>query len=235
MVGSSGIVDVPAAEHEVDADVVGVAAGRARRHRRACPTSTVASPWSSSTPRQLGVVLEGRLAVAGGLGLGHPELDAVELAPVAVGGLLGVGDAVPGGHEVELAGPDDLIGTEAVAVQDLAGDQPGDGLEAGVGVGADADAVVGVDVAGPMWSTKHHAPTVRRSRRGSARRTFRSPTTASWLSVTSTPVTPPFCRQAVRARPLPRRRRRTSATPATASSASGLAAMRLNDRQPESR
>ena len=37
-----------------------------------------------------------------------------------------------------------------------------------------------------MWSAKHHAPTVRRSRRGSARRTGIAPTVASRLGVIST-------------------------------------------------
>src|SRR5437870_4944160 len=39
--------------------------------------------------------------------------------------------------------------------------------------------------AGPMWSAKHHAPTVRWARLGSARRTWRAPTCASRLSSTS--------------------------------------------------
>ena len=58
------------------------------------PTSTVAVASSSSTRGQLGVVLERGRAVAGRLGLGHPELHAVEVAAVAAGGLLGVGHAV---------------------------------------------------------------------------------------------------------------------------------------------
>ena len=37
-----------------------------------------------------------------------------------------------------------------------------------------------------MWSAKHQAPTVRRARRGNARRTVNFPTLASRLSVTST-------------------------------------------------
>jgi hypothetical protein len=76
------------------------------------------------------VVLEGGPAVAGRLGLGDPKLDAVQLAAVAAGRLLRVGDPLPGGHEVELPGPDDLLAPEAVAVQHLAGDQPGDRLQA---------------------------------------------------------------------------------------------------------
>jgi hypothetical protein len=51
-----------------------------------------------------------------------------------------VGDPLPGGHEVELPGPDDLLAPEAVAVQHLAGDQPGDRLQAGVRVRADVQA-----------------------------------------------------------------------------------------------
>ena len=42
---------------------------------------------------QLGVVLEGGPTVPGGLGLGHPELDALEFALEAPGVLLGVGHA----------------------------------------------------------------------------------------------------------------------------------------------
>ena len=86
----------------------------------------------------------------------------MELAAVAAGALLGVGDAVAGGHEVELAGRDDLLGAERVAVQRLALEQPGDGLQADVGVRRDAEAVRSSTAAGPMWSTKHQAPTVRR-------------------------------------------------------------------------
>ena len=101
------------------------------------PTRTVADGVVQLDPRQLGVVRERGRAVAGRLRLGHPQLHAVELAAVAAGRLLGVGDAVPGGHQVELPGPDDLLAAEAVAVQDLAGDQPGDRVQAGVRVRAD--------------------------------------------------------------------------------------------------
>jgi hypothetical protein len=45
---------------------------------------------------------------------------------------------------------------------------------------------VSVTGAGPMWSAKHQGPTVRRSRRGSARRTGIRPTSASRLVVIST-------------------------------------------------
>jgi hypothetical protein len=39
---------------------------------------------------------------------------------------------------------------------------------------------------GPKWSAKHQAPTVRRARRGSARRTGTPPTSAARLGVSST-------------------------------------------------
>jgi hypothetical protein len=51
--------------------------------------------------------------------------------------LLGVRDPVPGGHQVELAGPDHLLAAEAVAVQHVPGDQPGDRLEPDVRVRRD--------------------------------------------------------------------------------------------------
>src|SRR4051812_13347237 len=44
----------------------------------------------------------------------------------------------------------------------------------------------GVTVTGPMWSAKHQAPTVRRPRRGSTRRTGSEPTVVNRPSTTST-------------------------------------------------
>ena len=64
------------------------------------------------------------------------------------GGLLGVGDRAAGGHQVELAGFDDLLGAEAVAVQDLSVDEPGDGLQPGVRVRPDVQSAVLGDVGG---------------------------------------------------------------------------------------
>ena len=72
--------------------------------------------------------------------------------------LLGVRHAVAGGHQVELAGPDHLLGAEAVAVQHLAGDQPRDGLQADVRMRPDVDALVLGDAAGPMWSATAPSP-----------------------------------------------------------------------------
>ena len=85
------------------------------------------------------MVLEGWWAVPGGRRLGDPQLDAVDLASIAAGALFGVGHAVAGGHEVELAGRDDLLGAERVAVQRFARQQPGDGLQADVGMRRDAE------------------------------------------------------------------------------------------------
>lgn len=49
-----------------------------------------------------------------------------------------------------------------------------------------SDGDLALTSAGPMWSTKHHDPTVRRPRLGSARLTRNAPTSASRLSVSST-------------------------------------------------
>ena len=86
------------------------------------------------------MVLEAGRAVAGALGLGDPQLHAVQLAAVAAGGLLGVGDAVPGRHQVELAGPDELGGAEAVPVQHLAGSSQVTVWRPMCGMGADVQA-----------------------------------------------------------------------------------------------
>jgi hypothetical protein len=69
--------------------------------------------------------------------LGHPQLNQVELAPVATRVLLGVGHPVTRRHQVQLAGPDDLLGSEAVPVDDLAGEEPGNGLQSHMRVGRD--------------------------------------------------------------------------------------------------
>ena len=71
-------------------------------------------------------------------------------------------------------------------MQDLAGDQPGDGVQAGVGMGPMSRPRVSVTRSGPMWSAKHQAPTVRRPMRGRARRTRMAPTTDSRLGMIST-------------------------------------------------
>ena len=83
-----------------------------------------------------GVVGEGRLGVAVRGGQRHPELDPVQHGRV-VGRHLGVGDAAPGRHQVQLAGLDQRMAADAVAVLDGATEQPAHGLQADVGVRRD--------------------------------------------------------------------------------------------------
>ena len=64
--------------------------------------------------------------------------------------LLGVGDAVAGGHEVQLARPDQLHAADAVAVQHLALDQPAHRLQPGVRVRRDVHAGRVADVVRPV-------------------------------------------------------------------------------------
>ena len=61
-----------------------------------------------------------------------PELDPMEARRVIRRRFLGVGDAATGGHEVELPRPNRLPVAEAVAVQHLALNEPGDRLQADV-------------------------------------------------------------------------------------------------------
>ena len=75
------------------------------------PITTVTTAWSSSTLWEVGVMFERGRLVSGVVGLGDPELDAVQLAEVA-GAFFGVGHAVAGGHEVELTRRDHLLGAE---------------------------------------------------------------------------------------------------------------------------
>ena len=136
--------------------------------------------------RQLGMMLEGRRAVAGGGGLRHPELHGVDLlGPGRV--LLGVGHSVARRHEVQLPRPDELLRAQAVQVQQLAGHQPGDGLQAQVRMGADAERPArfapGRGRRGPRSTM---TPTVRRGRWGSTRRTGKEPTWVTRPGATST-------------------------------------------------
>ncbi len=83
------------------------------------PTSTVATT-RRPRPRAASSGARRRPApIAGGLRLGHPELEAVERAGGAGRCLLGVGHAPAGRHQVELAGLDELLAAEAVAVEHL--------------------------------------------------------------------------------------------------------------------
>ena len=85
--------------------------------------------------RQLGMVLEGRGPSRVAAGWATQSWTAcTSLGPGGV--LLGVGHPVAGGHEVQLAGPDELLGAQAVEMQELAGQEPRHGLEAHVGMRA---------------------------------------------------------------------------------------------------
>ena len=77
-----------------------------------------------------GEVLEMRADETGRLRQRGPQLDAVQRL---VGlGVLGVGDTPARGHQVHLAGPDNDVAAQRILVPDLAAEQPGDRLQAGV-------------------------------------------------------------------------------------------------------
>src|SRR6476469_6038163 len=82
-------------------------------------------------------MFEGGFTMAGRLWLRDPQLDAVQVAAVAPGGFLGVTDPAARGHQVELAWANGLLGADAVAMEELAGDEPRHGLQADVGMRAD--------------------------------------------------------------------------------------------------
>jgi hypothetical protein len=95
---------------------------------------------------ELRVVLERPSPVPSRLGQRDPQLDALQCAAVVTGGLLRVAHGVARGHQVQLAGLDHLLGAEAVAVKHLPVREPGDGLQADVGVRSDIQPTVLSDV-----------------------------------------------------------------------------------------
>ena len=132
----------PGPQAEVGADVVGVAPGGGALAGE-LPDEERADRAVELHRGQIGVVLEVGLAVAARVGLGDPELDAVQRPGVRAGGLLGVRHAVAGGHQVQLAGTQQLLGAERVAVEGLALEQPGRGLQPDVGVRSHVEAAFG--------------------------------------------------------------------------------------------
>jgi hypothetical protein len=76
------------------------------------------------------------------IGLSDPQLHAVKQAPIPSGRLLGMRDPVARAHQVQLAGADHLLRTEAVAVEDLTVEQPRHRLQPDVGMWSDVDAVL---------------------------------------------------------------------------------------------
>jgi hypothetical protein len=59
------------------------------------------------------------------------------------GMLLGMHYPVTGSHQIQLSGPDRLLASEAVTVQQLAGKDPGNGLEPDMGMRSDPGSVAG--------------------------------------------------------------------------------------------
>jgi hypothetical protein len=88
------------------------------------------------------MVLERGFARVLAPGQRDPQLRRVQ-ARAFVQRVLGVGDAAPGGHQVDLAGTDDLFVAQRVAVHHLALDEPGEGLQADVRVRAHVHAGAG--------------------------------------------------------------------------------------------
>jgi hypothetical protein len=123
-------------ERQFGAEVLGVAARTGRDVRKRSDENTC-GPGGDVGVGDFRMVFEGGWIATRSLWLSDPELDAVQ-ATVALGGFLGVGYATTGGHEVQLSGPDQLFGSETVAMEEFAGDDPCDGLETDVRMGTDS-------------------------------------------------------------------------------------------------
>jgi hypothetical protein len=112
------------------------------------------------------VVLEAGWVVAGLVGQRDPQLQPVHARRMLRRRVFGMGDAVPGTHQVELPGRDHLVAAETVVVFDGALDQPGDGLQSGVGMRRHLHAgpvgdVVGAEVVDEAPGADHPALPVR--------------------------------------------------------------------------
>ena len=122
------------------------------------------------------MVRERGVPVALALGLRHPELHAVQGAAIAAGRLLGVDDARPALIRLSCPGrmscsePSESLCSASPAISHVTVCRPV------CGCGPTSSPAVSVTSAGPMWSAKHQAPTVRRGRVGSTRRTLSPPT-----------------------------------------------------------
>jgi hypothetical protein len=120
--------------------------------------------------RQIGVVLKRRFAPTFVLGQGNPQLGRVQARAVHHR-VLGVRDAAPGRHQVDLAGADDLLVAQRVAVHHFASIIQVKVCSPMCGCAPTCMPLPGANCTGPAWSRKHQAPTVRRARWGSARAT----------------------------------------------------------------
>ena len=113
---------------------------------------------------------------------------------VSACGDLGVRHAVPAGHQVQLAGPDHRVHAAAVAVLDLAGEQPADRLQAGVRVRGHVHPAGVGDVVGAVVVGEAPGADQRAGRWGSVRRTVIArgpPSGTSRLVTTWTSLTDP--------------------------------------------
>lgn len=101
-------------------------------------------------------------AVTSALGLGDPQLRRLHGAAPPAARIFGVGDALSGRHQVELARPDHLPVTQAVGVLHLSLQHPGDRVQADVRVRADSHGVLGADFGRTEVVEEapgaHHAP-----------------------------------------------------------------------------
>ena len=113
------------------------------------------------------MVLEGRGTVAVGLGQGHPQLDAVQpTGRVRSGEISAWAMPVPAVIRLSWPGWMGWVWPRLSWWTDLALEEPGHGLEAGVGMGPTAMPGPPATSSGPKWSRKHQAPTVVRPRVG---------------------------------------------------------------------
>ena len=115
----------------------GVSARAGERASPSEPTSTRTTADPTDSSGRSAWCSKAGVAVPRGLGLRHPELQAVGDAAVGRRRLLGVGDAPARGHQVELPRPDELLGADAVGVHHLAVEQPGHRVQADVGMRSD--------------------------------------------------------------------------------------------------
>ena len=105
-----------------------------------------------------GVVVEGRIGFLVRPGQGHPGLHAVgQAAGGAFGrrGALGVGDAAAGGHPVDVAGPDHLVGAQGVAVADRPVPEEGHRGQADVRMRTHVQATAGLEYHWPHVVDEH--------------------------------------------------------------------------------
>ena len=100
--------------------------------------------------RRLGVVLEARRSILVGLRQGDPSLKPVPgvRSCARLGGRpFGMGDAAARHHPVDVALTDDLAGSHAVPMKDLAAKEISDGREPDMGVGTDIGSL-------PRWDLR---------------------------------------------------------------------------------